>query len=238
MQQWRETAKFVIETDSENKYPVYAHPFFEIYFNKIFSSKRKVYDSNELKQLIDNIKKGEDIPGFWICEAHFFVDNAVHEFFNKNLIKQIEKGFHYAKATLYTSYVDLKFIPYFRIPLSKLNIYGRVEVQTDEGVTMPWNVKLETPEISFRKGIYELEIEAKGSSVDKIFSRLKIYSEGILKENIIYLTENYQNYKITFEVLKNLKGKLAIEFDNDAYKPQIGEDRNVWLRSIEFKRVR
>jgi len=50
--QWRETAKFVIETDSEKKYPIYAHKFFEVYFNKIFSSKREINNPNKLKLLI------------------------------------------------------------------------------------------------------------------------------------------------------------------------------------------
>jgi uncharacterized membrane protein len=248
-QQWRETANFVIEMDPEKRYPVYAHPFFGIYFNNIFSSNREIKDINELQIIMDKIKSGENISGFWICEAHFFVDNAIHDFFNKNLIKILEKSYYQSKATLYASnietkaildtlYIDLTSISNFKIPLSKLKVNGQVEIKNDEGITMPWNVILETPPIFFLKGEYNLKIEARGASVDGIFSRLKIYIEGIPNENIIYLTDNFQNYEIAFKLLNDTRRKISIEFDNDAYRPEIGEDRNVWLKSIELIKVR
>lgn len=238
-QQWREAASLVLELDRKQIYPIYGHEFFNVYY-KLFHKDIKVNlplkSIDDAKRVLSDIQN-DKVPGIWILEAHSFLDENIHSFLNKELIKQIEKSYYYSRVTLYTKKLDLNNVAYFTIPFDKLFIFGQAEIKKDEGIVMPWNVKLQTSEISFEKGLYEIIIEAKGSEVDGVYSRIKVYSEGIFEEKIFYLTDEYKKYKIRFKLRKDIKGSVLVEFDNDAYRPEFSKDRNVWVKSIEFKKI-
>lgn len=109
-EQWRQLVESVILEDPDFKYPVYTikykgvSKYFDYYFNIVFkknvSIRSKISDLESAESCYDDAMAGK-ITGFWLLEAHWFIDDSVRNSLEKNFFKKNEIVLHKARAALY-----------------------------------------------------------------------------------------------------------------------------------------
>lgn len=108
--QWRQLVESIIKNDPDLKYPLYTiknkemDKYFDYYFNTIFKKKVKLYpkifDIESIDSRYNDIMFGK-IPGFWLLEAHFFIDDSMCEYLENHFLKKNEIVLHKTRATLF-----------------------------------------------------------------------------------------------------------------------------------------
>jgi hypothetical protein len=131
------------------------------------------------------------------------------------------------------------------LPLSsrQLDLDGSWKI-LDETAILYENGYAETPFMDFKPGSYEFKFEASGSKAFEEFSKIwiafLIIQDKILmledRAKEIMLSGEMKSYHHTLNIQKDQIGKIRIHFFNDKEDFQ-GNNRNVWIRSIEIRRI-
>jgi hypothetical protein len=117
------------------------------------------------------------------------------------------------------------------------------EKMIDDTMVLFWDGYIQTPFIEFNKGDYVIEFQAKGSSAEEEFSKIKIEFEIPDKNNYlcttastyIELTGKMETYRMDFRTSTNTIGRIRITYFNDIYIPGTNEGRDVWIKNPEIK---
>ena len=115
--------------------------------------------------------------------------------------------------------------------LSSSDIGGNYEKEP-EGMVLYTNGSLKTFVNVSEAGVYLITFRAKGSPVDNIypFVQLKVNGEVV---NSWYLSNDWNEYTVKAPLTQPGTIGIEIAFINDAWKPEKGEDRNVWVKEIK-----
>ena len=78
-----------------------------------------------------------------------------------------------------------------------------------------------------------LVINAKGSAVDNIYPTMEVWIDGVKAQTLTVGSSEFAAYEVTVPVGTTAK-EVSVVFTNDAYKPALGQDRNLYIDSIEI----
>ncbi len=114
------------------------------------------------------------------------------------------------------------------------------EKMTEETMVLFWDGYIESPFLQFKKGLYTLEFQAKGSKAEEEFSQLKVEFEIPDKNDYmctssgtyIELTGKMKTYRFHFQTGNDTIGRIRIGYFNDLYVPNTKEGRDVWIKEL------
>lgn len=78
-----------------------------------------------------------------------------------------------------------------------------------------------------------LVIYARGTPVLDVYPIMQVYVDGVLIQEFTVNTTSYSAYTVDPAKLGMAAGKVDVVFSNDAYRPDIGQDRNLYVQKIE-----
>ena len=235
---WRDIARLVVECDPAKKYPVFAHPYYDYYLNRIFRAGREIDPSGNAEEIKRRIEE-KSLPGGWILEGHLVrPEEGVNlAYLGRTMVKATALDLYRVRATLFVRPDELEVLEgRHRLPLSIFAADRRPQEQTDDVLIAPWNIRLVSPEIRMSSGRYRIRVNARGSEARGSFARLRLALHHT--EKIIELGPDGRDYEMTAEIKDSGKYQIIIEFDNDAYEEATGKDRNVWINAVEIRKSR
>jgi hypothetical protein len=113
------------------------------------------------------------------------------------------------------------------IHYNDLQGYEKLKWQQDSAVlVMPGDIAVVTSPLSLKKGKYTLVFSASGNAAVGRLPHIVI-SLGIYTVRDMEIREGLNEYKLNFEIPKDVDTPLTMIFDNDFYDGK--EDRNVFL---------
>jgi Ca2+-binding RTX toxin-like protein len=81
--------------------------------------------------------------------------------------------------------------------------------------------------------ISTLVIHARGTPVDGLYPTMQVFVEGTLVQQFTVDAASYTPYTVNPANLGVSADQIDIVFTNDAYRPDIGQDRNLFVQDIE-----
>ena len=78
-----------------------------------------------------------------------------------------------------------------------------------------------------------LVIYARGTPVLDVYPTMQVYVDGVLIQEFTVDAASYTGYTVDPAKLGMAAGKVDVVFTNDAYRPDIGQDRNLYVQKIE-----
>ncbi|MHB1085476.1 MAG: calcium-binding protein, partial [Thiobacillus sp.] len=81
--------------------------------------------------------------------------------------------------------------------------------------------------------VSNLVIYARGTPELDVYPTMQVYVDGILIQEFIVDAANYTAYTVDPAKLGLSAGKVDVVFTNDAWRPDIGQDRNLYVQKIE-----
>ena len=81
--------------------------------------------------------------------------------------------------------------------------------------------------------VNNLVIYARGTPVLDVYPAMQVYVDGILIQEFAVNAANYTAYTVDPAKLGKMSGKVDVVFNNDAWRPDIGQDRNLYVQKIE-----
>jgi hypothetical protein len=242
--QWREAAQFVIIRDPKKLYPVYAHRFFDYYFNKVLSQGRDLHDlprnRQQADQMYQSIKNGK-ILGLWILDAgsafsDIRLDKKFRAFFEERLIKKYSINFAHTRATLYVSPWGFSVTDgETPIPLSSLAAEGQIGQRNTGPIRILGRARLITPELIFQRGRYRLVIKGKclGGSDGKV--RARIYADGYSKKEDVLFDQVDKDHELILEFPEEAKCNIYVDFD-DVISEKKGPSPRIEIDALKIQR--
>ncbi|WP_020531563.1 carbohydrate-binding domain-containing protein [Flexithrix dorotheae] len=88
-------------------------------------------------------------------------------------------------------------------------------------------------ELNGKLNTTQITVVAKGSAVNGVFARFRLYVDGV-EVGSDTTTSEYEEYKFCIDIPENEINEVWVEFFNDAYSPP--EDRNLFVTSIKVGR--
>lgn len=82
--------------------------------------------------------------------------------------------------------------------------------------------------------ISNLVIYARGTPVLDVYPTMQVYVDGILIQEFTVDAASYTAYTVDSTKLGMVAGKVDVVFTNDAYRPDLGQDRNLYVQKIEL----
>ncbi|MBS0310274.1 MAG: hypothetical protein JSR88_02910, partial [Proteobacteria bacterium] len=78
-----------------------------------------------------------------------------------------------------------------------------------------------------------LVIYARGTPVLDVYPTMQVYVDGVLIQEFTVDAASYTAYTVDPTKLGMAAGKVDVVFTNDAWRPDIGQDRNLYVQKIE-----
>lgn len=242
--QWREAAQFVIIRDPKKLYPVYAHRFFDYYFNKVLSHGRDLSDlprtTQQAEQVYQSVKNGK-ILGLWILDAgsafsDIRLDKEFRAFFEERLIKKYFINFVHTRATLYVGPWGLSVAhSESPIPLSSLAAEGKIEQRQTSFIRIWGKARLITPELIFQKGRYRLVIKGKCLEGSGGKVRARIYADGYGNKEDVLFDQVDKDHELILEFPGETKCSIYVDFD-DVSLEKNGPSPRIEIEALKIQR--
>ncbi|MBD0256165.1 MAG: glycosyltransferase family 39 protein [Cytophagales bacterium] len=104
---------------------------------------------------------------------------------------------------------------------------------TADGTRVLWgNGSFQTQPVTLRPGHYELLLNGYGTKVGPNRSHVNVYlNDKQLTSHL--MADQPSQHAIPFDLKETTQVQIRVEFDNDYSDPRTGEDRNVFMQSIE-----
>ena len=90
-----------------------------------------------------------------------------------------------------------------------------------------------TADIPFTTSLSSLVVHARGTPVQGIYPVMRVYVDGALIQEFVVDAANYTAYVVDTSGLGPTQGMIDVVFVNDDWRPDIGEDRNLFVQKIE-----
>ncbi|WP_310446220.1 calcium-binding protein [Thiobacillus sp.] len=81
--------------------------------------------------------------------------------------------------------------------------------------------------------IASLVIYARGTPVLDVYPAMQVYIDGVLIQEFMVDAASYTAYTVDPAKLGMAAGKVDVIFTNDAWRPDLGQDRNLFVQKIE-----
>jgi len=225
-EQWREASQYVIQKDPEKKYKIFANELFSYYFNHIFKHdvniRQDLFRSNGPKEIFQEIKKGH-MEGFWVLEAHEFLDKKKWDYIEKKLVYKDRMIFHGARVS---SYVSPRNYPVnnalVSIPLNWLTHREKIIKKNDNFIHIDGMKQITTPKLYFDKGVYRVLITAHFLGTSQHSPKIIINAEDMPNKisNILSNKQKEIDFELSFKNAKSRKINIWMENEQILKNPQ------------------
>ncbi|PJA57936.1 MAG: hypothetical protein CO164_05160, partial [Rhodocyclales bacterium CG_4_9_14_3_um_filter_68_10] len=82
------------------------------------------------------------------------------------------------------------------------------------------------------KPLTSLEIVARGTAVDGVYPTMQVWLDGALAWETVVGNEAYATHALPAAALGTVVHRVEVAFTNDAWRPEVGEDRNLYVQRI------
>lgn len=211
--------RYAINTDPENKHPVFGHPHFGYYFNTIFHRDIKIQfnelfrNPEGLQKLTQQIKQGK-FSGLWVLEGYNFLKTEKHKILGKKLIRHRTMPLQGTRAVLYVDPRNYSISNQeTRVPLGYFMTEGTPEEQNDYLIRIKSGNAIILPPLKFSAGSYILELEINGITEKNGIQTLRVSSTGI-EEKVIPLEPDKNVFRLGLEFEKPATSRIKIQFNS------------------------
>lgn len=213
-QQWREMIAHVVRNNASS-YPILTDREWHMaYYFEQNNFKPTYFTKDSLKQY--------DGDGVWVVTGHGGnpLDEAAQQYLDQ----------HYR---LRSSYVGIDTWSKLYMKPGRLVAFSGGDPFADSTRVLWGNGSFQTQPITLRPGRYELMVTGYGTKVGPNRSHVNVYlNEKRLTDYL--MADNLTAHSIPFNLEETAELQFRIEFDNDYSDPQTGEDRNIFVRSLEI----
>lgn len=223
--QWREAALYAINTDPENKYPVFGHPHFGYYFNTIFQRDIKIQfdklfsDPKGLQKITQQIKQGK-FSGLWVLEGYNFLEDEQHKILKQKLIRHRSMPLLDTRATLYVDPRNYTITNQeTRVPFGFFVTEGEPEERNDSLIRIKSGNAIILPPLKFSAGLHILEMEINGLSEKDGKQTLHISSTG-MEDKVLPLDQDKNVFRLELEFEKTTTSRIKIQFNSQNDKKE------------------
>ncbi len=118
------------------------------------------------------------------------------------------------------------------------------EKRKEDTMVLFWDGYIQSPFVKFNPGLYGLTFEAKGSKAEDEYSMIKVEFESpdekgyLISHAVQYieLSRKFKQYRVKFDTVSEMLGRIRITYFNDVYIPGKKKGRDVWINNISIER--
>ena len=237
--QWREAVRFVIHNDPDNRFPVYGHSYFGVYFNTLYHRGVRMMGfpiaTRRWAGRLFEKTQARKLPGLWLLESPWTKSlEPVRDALDKKMVAAANIDLHGTRAKLYVNVQDYVFShTRVRVPLDSLVFPGRSGHKAGEELCLPCSSRAVTPGLSFEPGNYLLEVEAR-SSVPGL--GLRAFVEGRPPGPALPLGDRPQGFRVNLKAAGSSPQRIVLE---PVRPPTVGNEADVciYLKSMSLRKV-
>jgi hypothetical protein len=236
--QFREMTAYMTADPDANTYPVINDRimFQESYYLESYGFKGPQF-TGPRDAVVDSIVHGTSpeykVNGFWLINAHgagdpdAFLSPDSKKSIEQNFVLEKEQKWHDAWAQLYV------FKPLLAGMLTTADFPPGSVVDNGGKAVAIWGGTVTSNPIALPPGNYKMRILSNGTPVQKVYPHL-IVSVNNTVVGDFFTTADFQDKEFTFRQTGSDSVRIAIKLDNDGQDARTGDDRNAFIKHIEF----